>query len=88
MRRTMAARAVAQALLADPDGRHWGYSLGKQAGVPSGVFYPILTRMEAEGWLASEWENPDGSGPRRRYYQLTADGREQLAAFLEGVPRR
>jgi PadR family transcriptional regulator PadR len=87
MRRTMAARVVAQALLANPDDRHWGYSLSKQADVPSGVLYPILARMEREGWLASAWEMPDGARMERRYYQLTDDGREHLPAFLKGASK-
>lgn len=82
MRRTMAARAVARALLADADARHWGYSLGKQVGVPSGVLYPILARMEAEHWIASDWEDPAGSRPRRRYYAVTPVGRTALAGFV------
>lgn len=90
MRRTMAARAVAQALLADPDARHWGYSLSKQTDLRSGVLYPILTRMLGEKWLIDGWEDPatlEGKRPPRRYYQLTPDGRTQLAAFMEGTKR-
>jgi DNA-binding PadR family transcriptional regulator len=83
----MAARAVARALLADPDSRHWGYSLAQQSDIPSGVLYPILARMEAEKWLASDWDNPDDTGPRRRYYRLTDTGRTELAGFVEGVQR-
>jgi PadR family transcriptional regulator PadR len=87
MRRTMAARAVARALLAKPDSWHWGYGLAQEADLPSGVLYPIVARMEVEGWLTSHWADPDGSYPRRRYYQLTDTGRAQLAAFVDGANR-
>jgi PadR family transcriptional regulator PadR len=86
MRRTMAARAVARALLAKPDSWHWGYSLAQEADLPSGVLYPILARMEAEQWIASEWGDAHRH-PRRRYYQLTDTGRAQLAAFVDGANR-
>ena len=36
--------------------------------------YPILTRLEAVGWLTSEWEQIDpkeASRPRQRFYRLT-----------------
>jgi PadR family transcriptional regulator PadR len=89
MRRTMAARAVARALLANPnpDAFHWGYDLSKRADIPSGVLYPILARMEADGWLTSDWDDSIGGRPRRRYYQLTDTGRTQLAAFVDGANR-
>ncbi|MDE3077275.1 MAG: PadR family transcriptional regulator [Chloroflexota bacterium] len=44
-----------------------------------GVLYRLLRDMEAAGWIASEW-NVAGSGPARRYYQLTGLGREKLVA--------
>ena len=53
--------------------------------------YPVLYRMEREGWIAGRWiENPGQY--RRRYYRLTPSGRKQLAAqrsswsaFLAGL---
>ena len=77
---------VAIELLADPAGRHWGYELGKRAGVRSGVLYPMLGRMLAEGWLTDGWEDLakiEGSRPPRRYYELTDEGARSLGAVLE-----
>lgn len=88
MQRTKAQLDVARELLADPDARWWGYDLSKRARVRSGVLYPMLTRMLADGLLVDGWENPatiSERRPPRRYYQLTADGRAKLAAFLEGT---
>jgi PadR family transcriptional regulator PadR len=90
MRRTANTLAVAAVLLADPDSRHYGYDLRKRSGVRSGRLYPMLSRMLAEKWLTDGWEDPATLAdrrPPRRYYQLTADGRTQLAEFLEGAKR-
>jgi DNA-binding PadR family transcriptional regulator len=43
-----------------------------------GTVYPTLRRLEARGWVASEW---DTTSPRpRRVYEVTQSGREALAA--------
>ena len=71
------------ALLApDPD---YGLSLMRRlsaAGleeVPGGSLYPALTRLERRG-LVSTSTRPSASGPARKYYELTAAGRTELAA--------
>jgi PadR family transcriptional regulator PadR len=72
-------------LMADPAGKHWGYELGKRAGVRSGVLYPMLTRMLEENWLTDGWEDPRTiveKRPPRRYYELTDKGRLELGALL------
>jgi PadR family transcriptional regulator PadR len=90
MRRTYALVQVALALMADPGGRHWGYELGKQSGVRSGVMYPLLQRMLEQGWLADGWEEQAQAGrakrPPRRYYELTDEGRMALGAVIAGAP--
>ena len=47
--------------------------------VEQGALYPALYRMEARGWLSSEWSATD-TGRRARFYRLTRKGRAQLAA--------
>jgi transcriptional regulator len=47
--------------------------------VEEGSLYPALRRMEEEGWLRAKWIQRDG-GRRARIYELTADGKKQLAA--------
>jgi transcriptional regulator len=47
--------------------------------VEEGSLYPALYRMEARGWLTSEWANTD-TGRRARFYKITAKGRSQLEA--------
>lgn len=47
--------------------------------VETGSLYPALHRLEAQGWIAAEWETSD-KGKRAKYYQLTRAGRKQLVA--------
>ena len=64
-----------------------GYAIALRLGqlsqavlqVEEGSLYPALYRMEARGWLASEWAVTD-TGRRARFYKLTRAGRTQLAA--------
>ena len=69
------ARAVLAILAeADRDWRH-GYELVRQAGVKSGTLYPLLIRLEAQGYLEAEWQAPAAPGrPPRHAYRLTASG--------------
>src|SRR5215813_10585147 len=43
-----------------------------------GTLYPLLSRMRREGLLQYEWQESD-AGPPRKYYELTAKGKSQLA---------
>ncbi|WP_410618615.1 PadR family transcriptional regulator [Amycolatopsis sp. cmx-8-4] len=88
MKRTKALARVAAAFLEDPNGRHWGYSLGKVSGVASGVLYPMLTRFLNEGLVTDGWEDPNTlteKRPPRRYYELTDKGQLELAAAARAV---
>ena len=42
-----------------------------------GTLYPALYRMEAKGWIASEWAQSDNNR-RAKYYRLTKAGQKQL----------
>ena len=44
-----------------------------------GSLYPMLYRMERRGWIDGRWLEKAGQR-RRRYYSITPDGREVLAA--------
>lgn len=43
-----------------------------------GSLYPALHRMEEAGWISSEWVKKD-TGRRARVYEVTAEGKKQLA---------
>jgi PadR family transcriptional regulator PadR len=47
-----------------------------------GTLYPLLSRMRRDGLLDYEWKESE-AGPPRKYYKLTAKGREQLRDTLE-----
>jgi DNA-binding PadR family transcriptional regulator len=54
--------------------------------VKSGVGYPILCRLERDGWAKSRWEDTDQltltNRPPRHYYQLTDTGAAHAARQL------
>jgi PadR family transcriptional regulator PadR len=47
-----------------------------------GTLYPLLSKMRREGLVDYEWQE-SGAGPPRKYYQLTAKGKSQLAELNE-----
>lgn len=64
------------AVLLDAGGQ-WshGYELARLADVKSGTLYPLLIRLEAQGFLEAEWQQPvEGGRPPRHAYRLTASG--------------
>jgi PadR family transcriptional regulator PadR len=54
--------------------------------VEEGSLYPALQRMLLKGWIAGEWGRTD-ENRRARYYNLTAEGRKQLAKELDRYAR-
>lgn len=52
----------------------------KLAPAKQGTLYPLLTRLEEQGSVASAWAIAEGARPRR-YYSITAKGASELAAF-------
>ncbi len=47
--------------------------------VETGSLYPALHRLEARGLIDASWEQSE-KGKRAKYYQLTRQGRKELAA--------
>lgn len=64
-------------------GHKFGFDIMDVTDLPSGTVYPALRRLEALGLVRSDWEADkaarDNARPRRRYYELTKTGREQLS---------
>lgn len=96
----MTQRTV-QILLALADGPLHGYGIKQsildrtegRVSLGSGTLYEAVQRLEARGWIeevpAPEGE-PSSGGPPRRFYALTTEGRDALAAELrrmEGLVR-
>ena len=49
---------------------------------PPGMIYRHLRDLEENGLVSSEWET-DGTGPAKRVYQLTNEGNQVLALWIE-----
>ena len=56
---------------------------GDMAFMKQGALYPVLHSLETSGLLESKIE-PSVSGPPRRYYQITSEGRQTLIVW-QGV---
>ena len=65
-----------------------GRIIGEALQLSSGTLYPILARLEASQWVASRWEDGDPAAlgrPRRRFYQLTDQGRAKARTAVSEV---
>lgn len=68
----------------------YGYELvseleARSAGgfpLKEGTLYPVLYRLEDDGFIEPEWDQPQRGVPRK-YYQLTATGSTRLAELAE-----
>jgi PadR family transcriptional regulator, regulatory protein PadR len=80
MTMTYQTALVLEALAA---GRHHGFDIMDATDLPSGTIYPILRRLDDEGFVRSRWERETVARreqrPPRRYYELTAAGESRLA---------
>lgn len=73
---------IVLAALSQLDREQYGYSLLKLLAdqgldVDQGTLYPLLRRLEAQGYLQSDWKIEE-SRPRR-YYILNAEGKKLLS---------
>jgi DNA-binding PadR family transcriptional regulator len=77
---------IVLAALSQMDRPQYGYSL-RQAmaaggmSVEEGTLYPLLRRLEAQGFLVSEWKIEDG--PPRRWYTLSPEGAKLRAGLID-----
>ena len=59
---------------------------GEALQVEQGSLYPALYRLEAKGWIRSEWGVSENNR-KAKYYDLTAAGRRQLRLETENWER-
>lgn len=67
-------------------GESYGYDIIQQVHLLSegavqwtdGMLYPVLHKMEKRGFVESEWKKSE-TGRRRKYYNITENGKKQLA---------
>jgi PadR family transcriptional regulator, regulatory protein PadR len=76
-------------VLAELDrGESYGYGVARAleefglGPVPGGTLYPVLGRLERAELIRARWVD-SASGPPRKYYAVTAGGRELLARERE-----
>jgi len=69
------------ALLSDADGYAYEIAsrLAEDIGMGEGTIYPLMRRMQADG-LVSTYLVESASGPPRKYYRLTQEGRRAFIA--------
>ena len=81
----VAAYAAPLVLSILEDGESYGYAILERVRALSdgavewtdGMLYPVLHRLEANGYVASRWGKSE-TGRRRKYYALKPAGREAL----------
>jgi PadR family transcriptional regulator PadR len=67
----------------------YGYEMAEKLGgrelrlSNEGSIYPTLSRMQRSGLIAGYFVEADGSGPPRKYYDITQSGRERLLEWQE-----
>lgn len=67
------------------EGESYGYAIGKRVHDLSrgrlawtdGMLYPLLHRLERQGYVSASWQVSD-QGRRRKHYAITSPGREAL----------
>ncbi|GLX10493.1 hypothetical protein Misp03_74190 [Microbispora sp. NBRC 16548] len=84
VRLTSATLDVLEVVAAADGSPVYGFQISTLTRRPTGTVYPLLGRLERIGWLEGAWEsdNHRGGGPRRKYYKVTRQGREQIAVAL------
>jgi DNA-binding PadR family transcriptional regulator len=81
----VAASATPLVLAILAEGESYGYAIIKRVGELSGgelqwtdgMLYPVLHRLERDNLVKASWGESD-TGRRRKYYQLTKAGAEEL----------
>lgn len=52
--------------------------------VVEGTIYPLLSRLQKDGLLTHEWQESE-QGPPRKYYKVTAFGREVMSDVTKKI---
>jgi PadR family transcriptional regulator, regulatory protein PadR len=60
---------------------------GGEIDVDAGGLYRVLRRLEEDGFVTSSWSEGD-SGPQRRDYEITAEGRELASDWVAQLRQR
>jgi DNA-binding PadR family transcriptional regulator len=82
----VAASAIPLVLAILDEGDSYGYAIlkrihelsGGELEWTDGMLYPLLHRLDRLGYVEARWDSEHG-GRRRRYYRVTASGRDVLS---------
>lgn len=86
MRKELVAASAEPLILALlSEGESYGYAIIQEIKTRSreeiqwtdGMLYPVLHRMEDNGWIKSRWVDSD-AGRKRKYYSICKDGKKAL----------
>jgi DNA-binding PadR family transcriptional regulator len=74
------------AVLSQLEHEEYGYSLLTRLAeggleIDQGTLYPLMRRLESQGLLESDWRLAEARP--RRYYKLSLQGRQALAALTD-----
>ena len=68
-------------------GVRYGFDIADRTGLRTGTVYPALRRLEALGFVTSNWESEKAARreqrPARRYYEITATGSAALETAMK-----
>jgi DNA-binding PadR family transcriptional regulator len=84
------SHTAAMILQAVEAGFVYGFSIMEMTGLPSGTVYPAMRRLERDDLIRSQWERQSIADaeqrPPRKYYKITAAGRNTLEASRKRYP--
>ena len=82
--------AILDVLINSPsDDPAWGLRICEWTGYGTGTIYPALDRMLKAGYITDHWEDPAPEDrPKRRYYTLTASGRQWMTETINARNER
>lgn len=66
----------------------YGYEISRQlekfgfGNISEGTIYPLLLRLEKNGMISATYQE-SGQGPKRKYYQLSDLGKNELNQFFD-----
>jgi PadR family transcriptional regulator PadR len=58
-----------------------------EGNAPPGMIYRHLRQLEQDGLVSSKWETK-GTGPAKRMYNITDEGREVLAIWIDYMKKQ
>ncbi|MGC1497410.1 MAG: helix-turn-helix transcriptional regulator [Sulfitobacter sp.] len=76
---TQSTILIVEHLLMHRENEVSGADIFRATGIASGTLYPILHRLEKQGWVKSMMEDIDPSAegrPRKRLYTITGEGQK------------